>query len=102
MNNETWLDGEEMAYPNGAMRRKGRARVQVNPHNPVVLPYGKVRSVRAGIPDTYFTIPARLLLHGVRVKGYLSMDTEADELIFQPSADPERCTICKDGEGCKR
>lgn len=45
----TKLDPEEKAYPNGAMNRIAKA---------FNTDTGKLVSVRCGIPDTYFTIPA--------------------------------------------
>jgi hypothetical protein len=62
--NGTALDPEEVCYPSGAMQRRGRALLRQNPHNPVSLPYGEVRAIRAGIPDTYFTVPAKLIHQG--------------------------------------
>ena len=49
----TWLDCEELSYPSGTIyggRRRARARLQT--------PDGKLLTVRIGIADTYFTIPA--------------------------------------------
>lgn len=45
---QTYLAPEEHAYPNGGQTRRCRA----------ICPDGKVRVVWAGIPDTYYTIPA--------------------------------------------
>ena len=66
--NGTWIDPEEYAYPNGGMHR--RARVMFN---------GKLRMARAGIPDTYFSIPARC----GNVAGWISVDTDTDTLEFR-------------------
>ena len=68
---KTQLQGEEAAYPNGAQRRKGKA----------IFPDGTVKTVYAGIPDTFFTIPAHTTMKGKRIKGYLSLDNEG-EYIF--------------------
>jgi len=96
----TRLDPEEYAYPSGGFHRRGKAILRANPHNPVLLPYGEVRAVRASIPDTYFSIPARLRdsKHGT-VKGYLSIDD--GEFTFTPEANPESCLVCKPEEGCR-
>lgn len=80
---DTWIDPEERAYPKGGFTRKGRARVRRNTLDPdIVLPYGEVRSITLAIPDTFFTIPARLRYKGKRYKGYVSM--EGGEYAFTP------------------
>lgn len=101
MKPDTWIDPEERAYSNGGFTRRGRAKLDANPHNPVALPYGEIRAVRASIPDTYFTIPARLRHAGKTVRGYLHSDDEG-ALLFTPEADPERCSRCLPGNGCKQ
>ena len=60
----TWLQSEENAYPNGGQTRKGKAR----------FPDGAVRTVYAGIADTYFTIPAHARIGGKYVAGYLDIE----------------------------
>lgn len=45
---DTWLEPEELCYPNGAMARRCRAKDMVT---------GKLKIVRCGIPDTFFSIP---------------------------------------------
>ena len=106
----TWLGPEEHAYPHGAMRRQGVAIIKPNPHNPIELPYEMLGNVIAGIPDTAFTIPARLLLDRGprRIKGYLTpwhpdnYTMNGSFYVFIPSPDREKCIRCADGEGCKR
>ena len=71
----TWVQKEEYAYPNGGMTRKFRA-VAVDENNVQSWVTGT-----AGIPDTYFTIPARIRKHGLTVRGYLSLDNYT--LIFR-------------------
>ena len=73
---DTWLDPEERAYPRGGFTRRGRARLRKNSTDPFPpdLPYGQTRVVRASIPDTYFSIPARLRFAGRTVKGFLTLD----------------------------
>lgn len=63
----TWLQSEEAAYPNGGMKRRGLAK----------WPDGKLRRVWAGIPDTFYSIPAYGYLRGKRVKGFLTVDDGA-------------------------
>lgn len=65
----TWIEGEEYAYPNGGMTR--RARV-------VIGESGKLGIVKCGIPDTYFTIPAR---HRKLGKGYVHIN-DRGEAVF--------------------
>ena len=90
----TWLDPEDFAYPSGGVYAGRRARVilRANPHNPIVLPYGTLRTVRVGIPDTFFTIPARYRFKGRMIVGYVSSNDGA--LTFTPEANPEACTNC--------
>ena len=87
----TWIEGEEFAYPEGGFTRRARAVLRKNPNNPIELPYGELRTVRCSIPDTYFSIPARLRIKGRTVQGYLSIDTsgpsDADAFVtFTPEA----------------
>lgn len=64
MSNDNFLRPEEDAYPNGGQTRRGRA----------LFPDGKSRRVWAGIPDTYFTIPAHASVNNRYVKGYLTCE----------------------------
>jgi len=64
----TWLEPEEHAYPNGGMTRRGRA----------LWPDGKLRAVRAGIPDTFFSIPAWGRLRGKYVVGFLVVNEDGE------------------------
>lgn len=105
----TWLEPEELAYPNGAMRRRALVHVRPNEHNPLPdLPIGSLRVVHCGIPDTYSTIPARLKFKGKALRGYVSVADRTwnglDEPAFHftPEADPARCERCLPGDGCKR
>ena len=72
---ETFLQTEEYAYPHGNETRKGKA----------IYPDGKIRTVRAGIPDTYFSIPAHGRFRGHYVTGWLHCDdaTGSPELYFE-------------------
>lgn len=66
--NGTALEPESLAYADrGAQLRRGRA----------LFPDGAVRSVRAGIADTYFSIPAHARIGGRYVAGFLSVSTIA-------------------------
>lgn len=96
---DTWIDPEERAYPAGGFTRKGRAVLHQNEHNPIVLPYGEVRAIRCSIPDSAWTIPARLRYRGRTVKGFI----DADEGVyrFTPDAAPAHCTMCESGQGCR-
>jgi hypothetical protein len=64
--NATSLQAEEYAYPNGGQTRKGRA----------YFPDGQIRRVWAGIPDTYFSIPAHARIKGRYVRGSLSVGSQ--------------------------
>lgn len=96
---ETFLEPEECCYPRGGYLRKGRAVLVSNIHNPIELPYGGVRSVRAALPDTWFSIKARIYYKGARIDGFLIR--ENGEYEFHPEADPEHCRVCNPGQGCK-
>lgn len=69
----TWLEPEERAYytSKGREIRKGRA----------IWPDGVIRSVYAGVPDTFFSIPAHGSYRGIHMHGFLTQDTE---WIFHP------------------
>lgn len=98
----TWLEPEEWAYSSGGFLRKGFVKLRRNPHNPIALPYGELRKVRVSIADTFFTIPARLRYQGKTVAGFVSKPEGEEELCFTPEAQPESCTVCKTGEGCRK
>ena len=68
---ETWIDAEELAYNTyyGSPSSSNRCGL-------VRFPDGKLRIVRLGIPDTFFTIPAKPS-HG-RI-GYVSVAQEIGE-----------------------
>lgn len=97
---KTYLDPEEKAYPHGGFTRQGRAVLRRNPHNPIELPYGTTVRVRASIPDTFFTVPARYTPRGgTTIAGYLHSDDGV--WAFQPHADPATCERCDSGKGCR-
>lgn len=62
----TWLDPEEKAYPSGSITAGRKAKA--------LCPDGKVRTFQVGIPDTFFTIPARGKAFGRSVTGYVGTD----------------------------
>lgn len=72
--NSTWLEGEELCYPSGGFKRRARVILRRNEHNPLVLPYGETRVVKCSIPDTFFSIPARLSWRGQTVRGFVSVN----------------------------
>ncbi len=51
---ETWIESESLAYntPSGSVHGSGRRGL-------VRFADGSLRIVRLGVPDTYFTIPAK-------------------------------------------
>lgn len=86
---DTWLEPESYTYPSGGFTRRARVIIRRNEHNPLLdLPYGELRIVRASIPDTYFSIPARLRYRGRTIKGFISVDTNLNRFTFTP--DPMR------------
>lgn len=48
--NGTWLEAESICYPSGAMIRRCRAKV---------CHTDKLRVIRCGVADAFFSIPAR-------------------------------------------
>lgn len=63
--NGTWLEPEELCYPHGGMTRKAYA----------LFPDGVKRIVTCGIPDTYFSIPAKPVKVGdIKLRGYIGSD----------------------------
>ena len=91
---DTWLEDEDVAYPSGGFLRRACVRLRKNPYAPDALPshlYDTLRIVKASIPDTYFTIPARMRMsNGKTISGFVSIDTDArggsGEFTFTPSA----------------
>ena len=72
----TWLDPEELAYPAGNLAQSRRRFM-------AKCPDGKLRGGICGVPDTYFTIPARMKANGKTVSGYVSRDRET--FTFNPT-----------------
>lgn len=68
--NDTWLEPEELCYPGGGMHRRCRA----------IFPDGKARVVKAGIPDTAFSIPAN---HSAFGSGFID-HKEGEGFHFHP------------------
>ena len=62
-NQGTWLQDESAAYPAGGQTRKGSA----------VYPDGVTRRIYAGIPDTFFSIPAHGRIAGRYVAGWVTV-----------------------------
>jgi hypothetical protein len=62
--NGTWLEAEEKAYPNGTYTRLARC----------ICPDGKLRVVLCSIPDTYFSIPAKMRIGKTTVKGWIGKE----------------------------
>jgi len=62
---DTKMDPEEFAYPAGSLRQSRR-------YGKAICSDGVVRSVKLGIADTFFTVPARCTIKGKTVSGYVS------------------------------
>uniref|UniRef100_A0A6H1ZP60 Uncharacterized protein n=1 Tax=viral metagenome TaxID=1070528 RepID=A0A6H1ZP60_9ZZZZ len=71
--NGTWLEGEEFAYPAGGFTRRARVK----------MPTGELRIVRCSIPDTYFSIPARVKVKGRTAKGFITCMEGTFEWTFE-------------------
>lgn len=61
---DTWLEPEEITYPSGSMIRRCRAMCED----------GVLRVVLCGVPDTFFSIPARTKIKGKSVRGFVTYD----------------------------
>jgi hypothetical protein len=61
----TWLDPEELCYPSGSISAGRKAKALCSD--------GRVRTCQVGIPDTFFSIPARTKAFGRSVTGYCYM-----------------------------
>lgn len=70
----TWLESESWAYPAGGFTRRAYVELRLNMCNPLDLPYGRRYLVKCSIPDTYFSIPARLIYRGKTIRGYVSVN----------------------------
>ena len=83
---ETWIEAECLTYPSGGFHRRGYVRLRRNPNNPLELPYGEMRIVKLAIPDTYFSISARLKYKGRTVRGFVSVVSGEEVYTFTPDA----------------
>lgn len=70
MDKQTYLQPERFAYPNGGQTRKGLA----------YFSDGKLRRVWAGIPDTFFSVPAHARINEKYVRGFLTVGETNDLL----------------------
>lgn len=78
----TWLDPEEMAYHGGGQVRRGRAWSDE---------LDREVSVRAGLPDTFFSIPAHIYVRGKYVAGFV---TGCNWDLEDRGADERTLTFC--------
>lgn len=85
---KTFVDPEENAYPAGTLR-ESRRRFKAK------CPDGVIRSGICSIPDTSFSIPARLKARGKTVAGFISLDN--DVILFTPDAKSKN-RLCVMGE----
>ena len=72
---DTWIGPESDSYPSGGINAGRRGRVR--------FPDGKVRAVKLGIPDTFYTIPAHARVRGKFYAGYVSVDLARNEFTFR-------------------
>jgi len=72
---ETWLEPEQFAYGGNRKGRKGVA----------ICPDGVRRLVYAGVPDSAWTIPAKVLVGKVVVTGFLMIDPDSGAILFKPN-----------------
>jgi len=67
MGGGTWIDPESVAYPSGALSAGRRCKA--------VCPDGRLRVCRIGLPDTFFSIPARARYDGETKRGFVTIDS---------------------------
>lgn len=72
---KTSLGSEDAAYPAGSLRQSHR-------YGTAIFPDGKVRRVKLGVADTFFSIPARAHYHGRTVSGFVSI---AEDWTWNPT-----------------
>lgn len=68
----TWIEPEEYCYSGGKRRAY------------VTMPDGAKRVVLCGLPDTFFSIPARARVNKRTVKGFVSVNESRTGFIFTP------------------
>lgn len=73
MNRRTSIDPEQYAGPFGGQQRRCRA----------IFHDGKIRTCWAGVPDTFFSIPAHARVRGKYVAGYIGYNQDG-EFTFNP------------------
>ena len=56
---DTWIEPEELTYPSGGFLRRARVR----------MPDGELKTVKCSIPDSFWTIPARIMVAGKTHRG---------------------------------
>lgn len=84
--NGTWLEPEELCYPNGGMTRRAYATCED----------GANRLVRCGIPDTFFSIPGSTTIKGKTVKGYVKSDEEGYKFVaYAPKGEKDKAKDAK-------
>lgn len=70
----TWLDPEELSYPSGSITAGRKAKALCSD--------GKVRTCQVGIPDTFFSIPARTKAFGKTITGFVHIsDNWKEDLV---------------------
>jgi len=79
-NNGTWLESENWCYPAGGMTRRAYATCED----------GEKRVITCGIPDTFFSIPGRVKIDGVTVKGFVSSDEDGFKFTAYKKQDTEQ------------
>ena len=62
--NGTWLEPESLCYPHGGQPRYAYAQ----------CPDGVNRKVKCGMPDTWFSIPASVVIRGKYITGYVCFE----------------------------
>lgn len=65
---ETWIDPEERAYDRPLAKSPRRGLVRCSD--------GRLRTARLGVPDTFFSIPARLSAMGKTITGFVHLSDD--------------------------
>ena len=88
----TWIEPEAFAYPHGGFTRFAYVTLRGNEYAPkateqIRARIGTRRRVAISVPDTYFSIPARLRLDGKTIKGFVSVVGDDRGYSFTPEAE---------------
>ena len=89
---KTWIDPEEYAYPSGTLRQSTRRGM-------VRCADGIIRKVLLSVPDTFFSIPARVYAYGKTIAGFVTCDSESGEYLFHAYLNRKNAHVIPEKKG---